>query len=173
MRLLHATTLEFKIFHDDQIPPYLILSHTWGSEEVSYQEMRFLQQYYSLPETLRNNKIFVATLKAAAGLDVSSAESKLIKQRSGYTKIVKMAELSREKNLEYFWIDTCCIDKSSSAELQEAINSMFRWYQHSDLCIVHLEHCHDLERRSAAGLDIVYFLKALTGSRWITRGWTL
>lgn len=41
MRLLHAKTLEFEVFHDDEIPEYVILSHTWEDEEVSYQEMRF------------------------------------------------------------------------------------------------------------------------------------
>ncbi|KAL5905981.1 hypothetical protein ACKVV1_010394 [Pyricularia oryzae] len=31
--------------------------------------------------------------------------------------------------IPYVWVDICCIDKTSSAELSEAINSMFRWYE--------------------------------------------
>jgi hypothetical protein len=51
------------------------------------------------------------------------------KRKPSYGKIRFCGEQARRDNLQYFWIDTCCIDKSSSAELQEAINSMFRWYR--------------------------------------------
>ena len=50
------------------------------------------------------------------------------KDKSGYRKLTFCEEQAAKDGLQYFWIDTCCIDKSSSAELQEAINSMFRWY---------------------------------------------
>ncbi|KAK4239960.1 heterokaryon incompatibility protein-domain-containing protein [Achaetomium macrosporum] len=61
----------------------------------------------------------------------------------------------------YIWNDTCCIDKSSSAELSEAINSMFEWYRTSQVCYAYLS---DITRGHAAKLD---------SSRWFTRGWTL
>lgn len=53
------------------------------------------------------------------------------KDKIGYRKIQFCARQAARDGLQYFWVDTCCIDKSSSAELQEAINSMFRWYQKS------------------------------------------
>lgn len=62
------------------------------------------------------------------------------KQYSGYEKIVKLCELASAEpyRLEYAWIDTICIDKRSSAELSEAINSMFNWYKNSSVCFAYL-----------------------------------
>lgn len=57
----------------------------------------------------------------------------------GYNKIVGTCELANRKGFEYVWIDTCCIDKSSSAELGEAINSMFQWYEDATVCYVYLD----------------------------------
>ncbi len=56
----------------------------------------------------------------------------------GYEKINKTCELALEAGIPYAWVDTCCIDKSSSAELTEAINSMFRWYERAVVCYVYL-----------------------------------
>ncbi|KAF7446251.1 HET domain-containing protein [Pyrenophora tritici-repentis] len=151
MRLLDATTLEFRTFTDDQFPPYVILSHTWGDEEVTYQEMRFLQQFDALPDNLKHNTALIAAMEAAAGLKVSLRSSEIVKHRSGYRKI----------------IDTCCINKSSSAELQEAINSMFTWYKRSNFCVVYLE---SVDRLCRSGEE---FQTALQDSKWTWRGWTL
>lgn len=60
------------------------------------------------------------------------------KEKTGYRKIEFCVDQATKDGLLYFWIDTCCIDKSSSAELTEAINSMFRWYQNSAKCYVYL-----------------------------------
>jgi hypothetical protein len=60
------------------------------------------------------------------------------KNKAGYEKIRFCAKQAANDGLQYFWVDTCCIDKSSSAELQEAINSMFRWYQKAAKCYVYL-----------------------------------
>lgn len=80
--------------------------------------------------------------------------------KKGYVKILETCRLARESNIKYAWVDTCCIDKSSSAELTESINSMFGYYQRAKICFAHLE---DLPLGS---MDI--------GScRWFTRGWTL
>jgi ankyrin repeat protein len=88
--------------------------------------------------------------------------------KEGYRKLLFCGQQAARHGLEYYWVDTCCIDKSSSAELTEAINSMFRWYQDSERCYVYLSDVstdadNDLMRRK---LD---FRK----SRWFTRGWTL
>ena len=53
------------------------------------------------------------------------------RKKKGFAKLQKTCELAIEDGFEYAWIDTCCIDKSSSAELSEAINSMFSWYSSS------------------------------------------
>lgn len=60
------------------------------------------------------------------------------KGRRGYNKIHMTCVTAEEEGLSYAWVDTCCINKSSSAELSEAINSMFRWYQRSTACYVYL-----------------------------------
>lgn len=79
--------------------------------------------------------------------------------KTGYKKITNTCELALSDGLEYVWVDTCCIDKSSSAELTEAINSMYRWYQEAKICYVYL----------ADKLGET----PLSDCRWFTRGWTL
>ena len=66
------------------------------------------------------------------------------------------------------WIDTCCIDKRSSAELSEAINSMWKWYQKSEICYAYLADVSIAEFVPPEGENDV-----LSNSRWFTRGWTL
>ncbi|KAI8180571.1 Vegetative incompatibility protein HET-E-1 [Colletotrichum sp. SAR 10_86] len=85
--------------------------------------------------------------------------------KAGYAKILASCEQTLRDNLDYIWVDTCCIDKTSSAELSEAINAMFRWYQDSTICYAFLSDVPsdtDFDESSA-------FAK----SRWFTRGWTL
>jgi hypothetical protein len=100
MRLLEQNSRgDFCLTRDllTAIPPYAILSHTWGADgdEVTFQD---------IIEHIGKNKV-------------------------GYAKIQFCANQAANDGLHYFWVDTCCIDKSSSAELTEAINSMFRWYR--------------------------------------------
>lgn len=170
MRLLGTSTLEFVSFHEDVVPPYAILSHTWGAQEVTYQEMAFLQKLERLPAELRKDRLYVASLMAAAGLDFSDANEDAIRRRRGFEKIEETAVVARSRGLEYFWLDTCCIDKTSSAELQEAINSMYQWYQRAAYCVVYLE---DQSRRFDLEWSRRVFQDMLERSRWITRGWTL
>ena len=85
------------------------------------------------------------------------------KSKKGYRKIEMTCQFAAQKGINYAWVDTCCIDKSSSAELTEAINSMYRWYQRSQTCFAYLS---DLP--ASAFLDA-----ALPSCRWFTRGWTL
>lgn len=68
--------------------------------------------------------------------------------------------MARELGFDYIWIDSCCIDQKSSAELSEAINSMYAWYEQSAECIAYLS--------DDDGSDV-----AFRTSRWWTRGWTL
>lgn len=53
------------------------------------------------------------------------------KKKKGYSKILGACNQARLDRLQYLWVDTNCIDKSSSAELSEAINSMYDWYSYS------------------------------------------
>ncbi|EIW51966.1 uncharacterized protein TRAVEDRAFT_86424, partial [Trametes versicolor FP-101664 SS1] len=80
-------------------------------------------------------------------------------------KIKGFCRVAREAGFRLAWNDTCCIDKTSSAELSEAINSMYEWYRLSDMCYVYLADVPDgdIARR---GSDF-------RGSSWHTRGWTL
>jgi hypothetical protein len=60
------------------------------------------------------------------------------KSKAGYGKIQFCGEQAKRNGLQYFWVDTCCINKSNSTELAEAINSMFHWYQDAAKCYVYL-----------------------------------
>jgi Heterokaryon incompatibility protein (HET) len=88
----------------------------------------------------------------------------------GYNKIRFCGEQARRDGLQYFWIDTCCIDKSSSTELQEAINSMFRWYRDAAKCYVYLA---DVSRSADVNSSQLLMESSFRKSRWFTRGWTL
>jgi hypothetical protein len=57
--------------------------------------------------------------------------------KAGYSKIEHCGKQAASDGLDYFWVDTCYIDKSSSAELLEAINSMYRWYKNAEICYVY------------------------------------
>jgi len=85
----------------------------------------------------------------------------------GYAKIDYASRQSESDGIDYVWVDTCCIDKSSSAELSESINSMYRWYQKSAVCYAYLEDVTSIF--SEVNLENLEF----RCSRWFTRGWTL
>jgi hypothetical protein len=85
-----------------------------------------------------------------------------IMQKKGSQKVIQTCRLAIQDGYEYAWIDTCCIDKSSSAELTEAISSMFNWYKRSSRCYVYLGDFHSQSAASEFGQ-----------CRWFTRGWTL
>ncbi|KAH8586924.1 heterokaryon incompatibility protein-domain-containing protein [Bisporella sp. PMI_857] len=95
------------------------------------------------------------------------------KDKAGYDKIRFCSEQARRDGLRYFWVDTCCIDKSNSNELSEAINSMFRWYRDAARCYVYLSNIsitnHELDSEQCELLWESNF----RASRWFTRGWTL
>jgi len=115
MRLLHVDDdgrLSLATFYGDKIPPYAILSHTWGpdEDEVSYEEFR----------------------------SQSDAVQAGLRKRPGYRKLNFCSLQVSRDGLHYFWVDTCCINKQSDPELTEAINSMFRWYQRAAKCYVYL-----------------------------------
>ncbi|RTE81324.1 hypothetical protein BHE90_004136 [Fusarium euwallaceae] len=89
----------------------------------------------------------------------------------GYEKVRRSCALAFSEGFEYIWIDTCCIDKSSSAELSEAINSMFKWYQDAEICYAFLSDVSTSilinPTPYSQGLHVI------AASQWFTRGWTL
>ncbi|KAF7618720.1 putative ankyrin repeat-containing protein [Aspergillus flavus] len=78
--------------------------------------------------------------------------------KKGFKKVKDCCTFARADGYEYAWIDTCCIDKTSSAELSESLNSMYRWYQEADVCYAYLADVPS---------------KPFAESRWFKRGWTL
>ncbi|KAG1849880.1 heterokaryon incompatibility protein-domain-containing protein [Suillus subalutaceus] len=81
----------------------------------------------------------------------------------GYSKIEGCCIQANEDRYRYVWIDTCCINKSSSSELSEAINSMFMWYKKAQICYTYLD---DVSRCDT-------LLEEFSNSQWFRRGWTL
>ncbi|KAF2826654.1 HET-domain-containing protein [Ophiobolus disseminans] len=83
--------------------------------------------------------------------------------KKGWEKIWKACELAEEHEISLVWVDTCGIDKSSSAELSEAINSMYQWYKKSQICFAFLSDWSESDDT----------IESMRHCRWFTRGWTL
>jgi len=92
------------------------------------------------------------------------------KTKDGYKKLRFCGHQADCDGLQYFWVDTCCINKSSDRELSEAINSMFRWYRKAAKCYVYLT---DVSTNNQIDLSLQSWEAAFRNSRWFTRGWTL
>ncbi|KAK2594850.1 hypothetical protein QQS21_007438 [Conoideocrella luteorostrata] len=129
MRLLKASTLEIEEFGHDQIPKYAILSHRWGKDELSLQDVE-------------------GGVLTKQGL-----------KKEGLDKVRQFTSRANSDGFEYAWIDTCCIDKTSSAELSEAINSMYIWYDRAERCYAYLADVRSKDE--------------FQESEWFSRGWTL
>ncbi|KAI8683165.1 hypothetical protein LRP88_04861 [Fusarium phalaenopsidis] len=113
-------------------------------------------------EFYRNNipsyAILSHTWEDGEEVTFEDCKSPVAKDKKGYKKIQNTCRLAIGDGIEYVWIDTCCIDKSSSAELTEAINSMYQWYQQAKVCYAFLSDLQDGN---------------LKDCRWFSRGWTL
>lgn len=142
MQLLSTDRAELHEFANPEAVDggYAILSHTWGDEESTLQDIKDLERKCRAEGT---NPRDYAPEKIR--------QSCLLAERHGY---------------HWIWIDTCCIDKTSSAELSEAINSMFTYYSSSEVCYAYLEDVPTGDQ-----LDATH--SAFRLSRWHTRGWTL
>jgi len=95
------------------------------------------------------------------------------KRKAGYDKIRFCAQQAANDSLQFFWVDTCCIDKSTGTELQEAIHSMFRWYQNAAKCYVYLSDVSITKQKTGSQFSEFTWESAFRASRWFTRGWTL
>ncbi|KAK4234173.1 HET-domain-containing protein [Achaetomium macrosporum] len=146
MRLINSRTFQLKDF-GPRPPPYAILSHTWGDEEVIFQDMA----------------------------DVDTARKK-----AGFAKIEQFCRQALSDGFDWVWVDSCCIDKTSSSELSESINSMFKWYERAITCYAFLSDITagwtpPLTYDTQGMPDNLRHLNPafLFESRWWQRGWTL
>ena len=134
-------------FRDDETIKYAILSHRWiDPTEVDFEELVDLAR-------------------------MDKAERNEVRGRLGYKKIFNTCQQAQKDGYEWVWVDTCCIDKRSSAELSEAINSMYRWYGNAKICYAYL---HDVDGSSfPTKKDDGKHPKSNGWPEWFSRGWTL
>ena len=123
----------------EDVTKFATLSHTWERGELSYEDL-------CCQNDLSGSHLYLQ----------NSGDSD--RQRS-FRKLQNFCDIAEEYGTEFAWADSVCIDKSSSAELDESIRSMFSWYRNAAICIVYLAQTNDLR-------DLVH-------DRWFTRGWTL
>jgi hypothetical protein len=119
---------------------YAILSHTWGKND----------------EEVTYEDIISGTSTSKPGI--------------GSAKIKFCVQQTRQDGLDYFWVDTCCIDKKNLVELDRSLRSMFRWYANAERCYVFLSDVPQADQREELGAD---WEQDFRFSRWFRRGWTL
>ena len=217
MRLLNVTTMQVEEFYSPNIPPYAILSHTWGADEMTLADMETIarhrltrqqQMARILPRTpdkadtmkmLLLSSMLMAfrggsgarpptppsiadSLGALGGLGgmgsaafekalvpASLHSSHILELKAGFAKVTYACGQASREGYQYIWIDTCCIDKTSTAEVSEALNCMFAWYQSAGVCYAYLE---DVQHGGHRGGYRVW-KDDFAESRWFKRGWTL
>jgi hypothetical protein len=119
----------------EQIPPFAILPHRWGDDEVSYRDY--------------------VKRRVTTGIDFQNSID--------FCNFAK----SQPKAYEWVWVDSCCIDKRSSSELTEAINSVYTWYKKATVCYAYMRDFKIAEKRKRDELH------GFQQNEWFTRGWTL
>lgn len=150
MRLLNTRTGEFKWIEDPRQVYYAVLSHVWAkpgdpeyAPEQTYQDLLRFQEEARTDGTLPISKFS--------------------------DKLRRFCETALRDGIELGWADTCCIDKTSSSELSEAINSMYSWYAYSGACYAFLRDVNPPTEGTPAREWRISF----RGSEWFKRGWTL
>ncbi|KPI45079.1 Vegetative incompatibility protein HET-E-1 [Cyphellophora attinorum] len=132
----------------------LIKVHPNGALELTDVDRHNVPQYAILSHTWESS---------SQELSIQDIRNGTGTEKHGYRKLTFCAQRALQDGLQYFWIDSVCIDRSNSTELAEAINSMFRWYRGANVCYVYLTDVHGDK------LDEPAFRQ----SRHHTRGWTL
>ncbi|KAI6160155.1 hypothetical protein EDD17DRAFT_1605448, partial [Pisolithus thermaeus] len=162
LRLLHTPTgilcnQDAQISCFEGSPQYkelLSLASSLGNQQLEAEINNVISEYFEFATLSHRWGSGEPLLRHVEGKSIDDLGS-----TDGEAKLQIFCALALQRNLQWAWSDTCCIDKDSSAELQEAIGSMFSWYRWSSLTIVHLSDVFD------GG--------SLAGSVWFTRGWTL
>jgi len=129
------------------------LLNTFTLEVQEFLESR-VPEYVILSHTWREEEVTLQDLLSG-----------IAPTKKGYAKLTGCCKKAKDDGFAYCWIDTCCIDKTSSAELSEAINSMYQWYKNACICYAYLEDV----RQDHETDDFRDF----RNSKWFTRGWTL
>ena len=146
MRLLNTKTFEFVSIHDPHSISYAILSHVWSRQgEQTHQEIREIVAAVNRVSNPRYAGDILTHISA---------------------KVPRCCARALADGYEFVWIDSCCIDKTSSAELSEAINSMYAWYSCAARCYAFLTDVDDDDDPHAP-------TSQFRNSTWFTRGWTL
>ncbi|KAL1947067.1 hypothetical protein VTO73DRAFT_14028 [Trametes versicolor] len=160
-RFLDTTTGEFRWIADPSKVVYAILSHTWRSQdeggEQTYDQVRKIWK--------RMRKYRVSPGETPDSTTI--IEDSILSHPDLSEKIKAICKVARDAGYKLVWIDSACIDKSSSAELAEAINSMFELYRLADVCYVYLVDVPDSKE------DPEHHTSMFQHSRWHGRGWTL
>ncbi|KAL1944197.1 hypothetical protein VTO73DRAFT_3382 [Trametes versicolor] len=184
-RFIDTHTGQFHWVEDPSTVIYAILSHTWRPRseggEQSYTEIQKLwndTRKDRTPGDELGGEDSSTTLQPdvlySAPLDPPSepipTSHSILSHSHISEKIKGICKVARENGYRLIWIDSCCIDKSSSAELAEAINSMFQLYKLADVCYVYLADVPGCpsDPQGAVLADIDF-----RRSRWHKRGWTL
>ncbi|TFK92050.1 HET-domain-containing protein, partial [Polyporus arcularius HHB13444] len=155
MWLLDAATFVLCSVHDPSQYRYAALSHVWDARgEPSFQDIHAL--HAEIGRTLGSDPDEEQVQAYLEGHD----------QRIFWSKIVGACAFARTHGYQYIWIDMCCINKTSSAELSEAVNSMFEWYAQASVCYAYLHDVPDNEHPSGER-------SKFRSSKWFKRGWTL
>ncbi|KAI1869274.1 uncharacterized protein JN550_005904 [Neoarthrinium moseri] len=146
MRLLDTATFEMVSGEQSTFKEegYAILSHRWVGREITFEQIQ------SLASQLRS-----APVQPTAQL----------------AKIRGACDRAREQGLQWMWIDSCCINKASTVEESESINSMFKWYRDAKLCITYLSDVR-FSTGNPKG-EVFRSVDGTTASVWFSRGWTL
>ncbi|KAI0744723.1 hypothetical protein C8Q76DRAFT_663309, partial [Earliella scabrosa] len=136
MWLLNSHTLRLHHFTspEDVKEGYVILSHVWNAQEDSFQDLQDILEWCD--RSGQDPRGFVTM------------------------KVCQFCELAESYGYKWVWIDTCCIDRTSSAELSETINAMYQYYARALVCYVYLADQHHPSR-------------IIASKKWFTRGWTL
>ncbi|KAF2819229.1 hypothetical protein CC86DRAFT_307699, partial [Ophiobolus disseminans] len=118
-----------------------IQGRPWGDKPLEISPCEFVPSdvppYIILSHRWREDEVLFA--------DMSEPIAAGVRQKKGYAKLESSCRIALQMDVPYLWMDTCCIDKGSSAELSEAINSMNEYYANAFQCIVYLDDVHDIE----------------------------
>ena len=149
MRLLSTHKIQvYEISSDtSSIPAYAILSHTWDGDEISLLDIEGLHGYWE---------------SAAGSSDV------LVSKKKSFEKIRRATRVARQHGFKYIWVDTCCVDRTNSDDVFEAVNNSYMWFQDAAACYAYLSDVEPADRD-----DVFAEKSSFRRSRWFTRSWTL
>ena len=156
--MLNTHTGKFEKFNDPRTVKYAILSHVWAKEGLEPRQP---------PEQDHQD---VIRIQKSSSTDNVLTDDNLSK------KISEACKRAKEDGYDYLWIDTCCIDKTSSAEISETLNAMFRYYSVAQVCYVLLVEtftCHPRQLKRYLCDPAEWKKETFSVDTWHSRGWTL